>query len=274
MSTVMMPNQPRWRQAIYMAYPPLLVAVGVVGIWYFVSEVALTEDQGFLLPPPHEVISSGFFDSGHLAELMEGLRATTIVTLIGLMISALLGMTVAILMAQFKWVESTVFPYAIVVQATPIIAIVPLIGIWMGFSFNARVLVVIIISIFPIITNTLFGLKSIERNQVDLFTLHGATGLTKLRKLTLPAATPAIFTGFRIAAGLGVVGAIVGEFFFKGGQEKGIGRLISRYQNQLQTKLLIAAIIVSSILGVALFLGVGALGNRLTAAWQDEDQQK
>ncbi len=263
----------QWRRMLYSAYPPLLVAVGVVGIWYAISEFALTEGQSFLLPPPHEVISSGFFDSGHLSELMEGLRATTIVTLLGLSISAILGMTVAILMAQFRWVESTVFPYAIIVQATPIIAIVPLIGVWMGFSFSARVLVVVIISIFPIITNTLFGLKSVEKNQSDLFDLHSAGGLTKLRKLTLPAATPAIFTGFRIASGLGVVGAIVGEFFFKGGEEKGIGRLISRYQNLLQTKLLIAAIIISSILGVVLFLGVGALGNRLTAAWQDEERR-
>ncbi len=273
MSAVVSTGSSPWRRALYATYPPLLVAVGVVALWYAISEFALTEGQSFLLPPPHEVIASGFFDSGHLAELMEGLLATTIVTVIGLAISATIGMTVAILMAQFRWVESTVFPYAIIVQATPIIAIVPLIGVWMGFSFSARVLVVVIISIFPIITNTLFGLKSVEQNQSNLFDLHNAGRLTKLRKLTLPAATPAIFTGFRIAAGLGVVGAIVGEFFFKGGEEKGIGRLISRYQNLLQTKLLIAAIIISSILGVVLFLGVGALGNRFTAAWQEEDRR-
>jgi len=260
----------RWRELFDAVYPPTLVALGVIGIWYFISEVALTEEQSFLLPPPHEVIESGFFDSLHLSELMEGLWATTVVTLIGLSISAVLGMSIAILMAQFKWFEFTFFPYAIVIQATPIIAIVPLIGVWMGFSFNARVLVVVIISIFPIITNTLFGLKSVDRNQIDLFALHNVGGFTRLRKLMLPAATPAIFTGFRIAAGLGVVGAIVGEFFFKGGQEKGIGRLISRYQNQLQTKQLIAAIILSSILGVVLFLTVGAAGSRLTRAWRDE----
>lgn len=248
-------------------YPPLVVAAGVVALWYLISTFALSDGQGFLLPPPHEVIESGFFNSGHLSELMEGLLATTIVTLIGLAISIPLGMSIAILMSRFGWFETTFFPYAIVIQATPIIAIVPLIGVWMGFSFNARVLVVIIISIFPVITNTLFGLKSVKRNYLDLFALHEATGVTRLRKLMLPAAIPSIFTGFRIAAGLGVVGAIVGEFFFKGGQEKGIGRLISRYQNQLQTKQLIAATILSSILGVVLFSAVGFASDRLTREW-------
>ncbi len=244
-----------------------MMAVAVVGLWYAISEFALSDGQGFLLPPPHEVVESGFLDSQHLDELMEGLRATTIVTLVGLSISIILGMSIAIVMYQFRWVESTVFPYAIIVQATPIIAIVPLIGVWMGFSFNARVLVVVIISIFPIITNTLFGLKSVDRNHLDLFALHGVGGITRIRKLLLPAAAPSIFTGFRIAAGLAVVGAIVGEFFFKGGQEKGLGRLISRYQLRLQTEQLMAAIILSSMLGVLLFLGVGVIGDRLTREW-------
>ena len=263
----------RWRRRLWFVVPPFLMAMAVIGLWYVVSELVLTDDQDFLLPPPHEVIASGFLDSDHLSELLEGLRATTVVTLVGLTISIIVGMSISIVMYQFRWVESTVFPYAIVVQATPIIAIVPLIGVWMGFSFNARVLVVVIISIFPIITNTLFGLKSVDRNHLDLFALHGAGGLTRIRKLLLPAAAPSIFTGFRIAAGLAVVGAIVGGFFFKGGQEKGLGRLISRYQLRLQTEQLMAAIILSSLLGVVLFLGVGMIGNRLTRAWHTSGRQ-
>lgn len=267
-------STPTWLRWTITAIPPFAVAVGVIGIWYFISELVLTEGQGFLLPPPHEVFQSGFLDSGHFSELMEGLRATTVVTLVGLTISITIGMSIAVVMHSFRWFESTFFPYAVVIQATPIIAIVPLIGVWMGFSFNARVLVVIIISIFPIITNTLFGLKSVGRNHLDLFELHGVGGLSRLRKLLLPAAIPAIFTGFRIAAGLGVVGAIVGEFFFQGGQEKGIGRLISRYQLQLQTKQLMAAIVVSSVLGVVLFMIVGVIGDRLTRKWHTTGRER
>jgi len=255
------------RRLLGLAGPPFAVAIGVIGVWYFVSEFALSDGQSFLLPPPHAVFESGLLDGRNLTQLLEGLRATLIVTLVGLTISIILGMSIAILMHQFDWFESTFFPYAIVIQATPIIAIVPLIGVWMGFSFNARVLVVVIISIFPIITNTLFGLKSIDRNFINLFELHSVKGVTRLTKLSLPAAIPSIFTGFRISAGLAVVGAIVGEFFFKGGEEKGLGRLISRYQLQLQTEQLIAAIVIASMLGVALFLIVGFASDRLTRSW-------
>lgn len=260
-----------FRRVTRFLLPPLVVLAGVVGFWYYMHYLWLSDSQSFLLPPPHQVVDDGLLTWRAFKELLEGLWATTVVTLTGITISILLGMAIAIAMSRARWLERTMFPYAVAVQAVPIIAITPVIGLWLGFAFNARVLVTVIISIFPIITNTLFGLQSTERTLHDLFTLHEASPLTRLWKLELPAALPAIFTGFRITAGLGVTGAIVGEFFFRGGDEKGIGRLISFYQNRLQLDLLITGIILASLLGVVLFLTIGAIGDRTTRHWTSSE---
>lgn len=264
----------RTRAVVSGVLPPALVGVGIIGVWYAASLLVLTEGQRFLLPPPHDVISTGVLDWDNLQEILLGLATTTRVTIVGLAIAIVVGMAVAILMSQTNWLESTLFPYAIAVQAVPIIAIVPVIGLWMGFSFNARVLVTIIISIFPVITNTLFGIKSVAAGHHDLFTLHGASRLTRLFRLELPSAMPATFTGFRIAAGQAVIGALVGEFFFRAGDERGLGRLLSVYQNRLQIKLLITAILFSCLLGVALFSVFGQLSNYMTGAWNPATQQR
>src|SRR6185503_8200595 len=116
-------------------------------------------------------------------------------------------------------------------QTVPILALVPMFGFWFGFGFASRVLVCALIGVFPILANTLFGLRSVAGNHHDLFTLHRAGRLTRLVKLQIPAAAPSIFTGLRIAAGLSVIGAIVGDFFFKQGQP-GIGILIELYRQR------------------------------------------
>ena len=116
--------------------------------------------------------------------------------------------------------------------SVPILALVPLIGLLFGFGFSARILVCVIIALFPIITNTLFGLKSAEKSQHELFTLHGAGTWTRLIKLQLPASLPAMFTGFQISAGLSVIGAIVGGFFFGRGP-KDLGNRILLYSSRL-----------------------------------------
>src|SRR5690606_7244051 len=137
---------------------------------------------------------------------------------IGLVISIALGMAVAVIMSQAKVAERAIFPYMVTLQAIPILALVPVIGFWFGYGQQSRVLVCVIISIFPIIVNTLFGLQSAERGMHDLFTVHHASRISRLRKLMFPAALPAIFAGLRISAGLSVIGAIVGDFFFGQGE--------------------------------------------------------
>ena len=248
--------------------PPLGVLALVLGIWNAFSYVLLKENQRFLMPPPHKVVQVGFLESENLTEILHGLWSTTQVAIVGLAISIVLGTLLAVAMSQARWVERSIYPYAVVLQTIPIIALVPLIGFWFDFNFRSRVIVCVTISLFPIITNTLFGLKSADRQLHDLFTLHGASRPTRLRKLMLPAALPAIFTGFRISAGLSVIGAIVGDFFFRQG-EPGIGRLLDIYRNRLESEELFTAIFFSSLLGLVVFWGFGFLANRLLRSWHE-----
>lgn len=248
--------------------PPAMVFVAFIGVWYFLSYVFLDAARRFLLPPPHRVIEVGFLRTDNLTTLLEALWDTTKVSMVGLVIAIGLGMTFAILMSQAKWIERSFYPYAVVIQTIPILAIVPLIGFWFGFNFRSRVIVCVLISLFPIITNTLFGIQSVPRSLHDLFTLHKVGRLRRLLKLELPHALPAIFTGFRISAGLSVIGAIVAEFFFRQGSP-GIGRLLDVYRANLQSELLFSALFWSSLLGVVVFWGFSLLGHLVTRSWLD-----
>jgi NitT/TauT family transport system permease protein len=262
------------RRFVMVAGPPLAVAAAIVGVWYFLSYVFLQPTQRFLLPPPHDVVKVGILDWDNFRQILKtGLLPTTYVAMLGLAIAIGVGMLWAILMSQAAWIERSTYPYAVIIQTIPIIAIVPLVGFWFDYDFKGRVIACVMISIFPIITNTLFGLKSADASLQDLFTLHGASRLTRLLKLQFPAALPAIFTGFRISAGLSVIGAIVGDFFFRRGNP-GIGRLIDIYRSQLAGERLITTILISSLLGIVVFWGFGYLGNRLTRSWHESAQAR
>ncbi|HSH11235.1 MAG TPA: ABC transporter permease [Ilumatobacter sp.] len=248
--------------------PPAFMGVVFVGFWFFVTYVLLDPGRRFLLRPPHEVIRVGFFEWDNFSEILSGLWSSTRVALIGLTISILIGFVLATIMSQAKVAERAIFPFMVTLQAIPILAIVPLISFWWGTGERSRIIVCIIISLFPIIVNTLFGLQSAERGMHDLFTLHHANRLTRLRKLMFPAAMPAIFAGLRISAGLSVIGAIVGDFFFGKG-DVGIGQLLRKYANQLQGEELLAAVIMSSALGVTVFLVFGWIQNVAIGKWHD-----
>ena len=249
--------------------PPVLLGIVIIGLWYFISYVILDEQRRFLLRPPHEVWAVGFANWENFSEILAGLWSSTIVAVIGLTIAILIGLSLATLMSQSKLIERAVFPYAVTLQAIPILAIVPLIGFWFGFGLSARVIVCVIIALFPIIVNTLFGLLSAPRGLHDLLTLQRVDRLTRLRKLMFPAALPAVFAGLRISAGLSVIGAIVGDFFFGRG-EPGIGQLLQRYANRLMGEQLLAAIIMSSVLGVAVFQLFGWIQVKAVGKWHEE----
>jgi NitT/TauT family transport system permease protein len=248
--------------------PPFLVFLAMLGLWYFVSYVLLDVDRRFLLPPPHDVVKISFLDGYNLAELLDGLWLSTRVAFLGFAIAIVLGLALAIAMSQARWIERSLYPYAVLTQTIPILAMVPLFGLWIGYSFNSRTLVVVLFCIFPIVANTLFGLQSVQREHQDLFTLHDASRFTRLWKLQFPAALPAIFTGLRIAAGLAVIGAIVGDTFFKQGAP-GIGILIDRYQSRLQSEQMVAAILLSSLLGIVVFWFFGFLTQRVVGGWHE-----
>ena len=248
--------------------PPVVLGTVAIGVWYLISYVVLAPRRRFLLRPPHEVLQHGFLDWEAFSEILDGLWSSTRVALIGLAISILVGLTIAVTMSQTKLIERAVFPFMVMLQAIPILAIVPLISFWWGTGQTSRIVVCVIISLFPIIVNTLFGLQSADRGMHDLFTLEHAGRATRLRKLMFPAALPAIFAGLRISAGLSVIGAIVGDFFFGRG-DVGIGQLLRKYANRLDGEELLAAVIMSSMLGVAVFLAFGWLQHRAIGRWHD-----
>jgi NitT/TauT family transport system permease protein len=262
------PSRRRRSSWVVAVLPALVLGVVLIGVWYFISYVVLTPRRRFLLRPPHEVVETGFLDQDNLAEMLDGLYWSTRVALIGLTISIVLGVAIAILMSQTIIIERATFPFLVMLQAIPILAIVPLIAFWFGTGEGSRVIVCVIISLFPIIVNTLFGLQSADRAMHDLFTLQHASRATRLRKLMLPVALPAMFAGLRIAAGLSVIGAIVGDFFFGRGKP-GLGQLLKRFANRLEGEQLLATVIVSSALGVAVFLFFGWVQNRAIGKWYE-----
>ncbi|MDG4663724.1 ABC transporter permease [Mycobacterium sp. 236(2023)] len=259
------PKPRKGSRKIIAVIAPLTVLGLVLGLWYVVSYAFLDPGRRFLMPPPHQIITDGIFGDA-APDMWEGLGKTATVALTGLALAAVIGIIWAVLMSQSDTMENALFPYAVVLQCIPILALVPLVGFWFGFGFTARVFVCVLISLFPIVSNTLFGLRSVDRQMRDLFALHRPSRLTVLRKLEFPAAMPAIFAGLRISAGLSVVGAIVGDFFFKQG-DPGIGILIDNYRSRLQAPELFASIILASLLGVAVFWFFGWLGKRVVGRW-------
>ena len=260
---------------------PVGVFVLFIGFWYFTHHVLMSGPKKPLVPVPHDVVKDSFLTwniergaggsrtGGGLVKLLEGLFESVQVAALGLAIAIVLGFLLATLMSQAKWVQNALWPFLIALQAMPILAFVPLIGTVIGFNFKARVMVCIIIAIFPIVANTLFGLLSVDRGYHELMTLNGASRLTRLIKLQFPAAMPSIFTGLQISAGLSVVGAVVGDFFFRQG-EPGLGRLINLYQNSTAYEQMYGAVVMSALLGIAVFMMFGWIGNRVVGNWHEK----
>ena len=262
----------RWRGRlaafVRLALPPFLVFLAGMAVWYAISYLVLDEDRRFLLPPPHAVIRDGFMVGETGTEILTGLLVSAQVAFIGLAIAFVLGFVIAVLMSQAKWIERSLYPWAVFLQTVPILALVPLLGFWFGFGLMSRVIVCVIISLFPIIINTLNGLISADRGLHDLLTLHNASRRTRLTKLQIPGALPDIFIGLRTSAGLSVIGAIVADFFFGRG-DKGLGLLLVQYSRRLQSEELLATVIVACGFGVLVFTLFGVLGRRVVGTWSE-----
>ena len=246
--------------------PPLVVGSLLIGIWYFISYAVLDPKRRFLLEPPHKVWRNGFANAAARQEMFSALWLTTKVALWGLTLAVTIGFVIAIIMSQSKMLERGIYPYLVILQATPLLALVPLIGFWFGYGLGSRVLITVLIAVFPIIANTLFGLVSADQGMHDVLTLHNAGRITRLRKVQFPAALPAIFTGLRISAGLCVIGAIVGDFLFGQGKP-GIGQLLKRYASRLEGEKLLSAVGLSCAMGVSVFIAFGWLSSRVVGRW-------
>ena len=255
--------------------PPLITFAVFIGVWYLYSWSRFDNpaQRRNALPYPHTVITDGFLplwdESNGLRPILGYMWPTVKVTLIGLGISIVLGVAIAVVMNLSKGMERALFPYAVILQTVPILAITPLLTQLFGDEIGVRLVVVVLIAIFPVITNTLFGLQSTDRLHHDLFTLNHVSRWTRLRKLELPSALPAMMAGIRIASGGAVIGAIVADFFFNQG-EKGIGYYIrNRQQRAANRPEMFAGTITASMFGVVMFLIVGAITARAIRNWHE-----
>lgn len=209
----------------------------------------------YMLPSPWAVARAV---GTRFPSLLASLAITAIESGAGLIASVVLGVLIALVFAQSRWVRRMLYPYTVLLQTVPIVAIAPLILMWVGGGTLAVTLIAFIISLAPIIANTTQGLVSVEENLVHLFLMHGATPSQILFKLRLPHAVPSLFVGIRIASGISVIGAITGELY-AGSSSVGAGGLgysILYASSQLQTDYLFALVLAATVLGFGFFFMV------------------
>lgn len=208
-----------------------------------------------LFPTPSMVVQS-FWDLR--LEFSTAFLQTILAVFIGFTISSFLGLSLAMLLAQFNALKNAVLPFAIFFQTVPIIAIAPLLVIYFGFGLITSIASSIIVSIFPVIANTLIGLESVAQDQRELFQIYRATRWQYLFKLQLPQAYIAIYSGLKTAAGLSVIGVVAGEFVAGGG----LGSLIDSARTQQRIDLVYAALVLLSVIGLFM-IGLLKLINKL-----------
>ncbi len=226
--------------------PPLIPLVVILIALELI--VRMNWVPSYLVPAPTKVFKA-FVNPITARELWQATLDTAIAAVIGFLASVVVGMMIAILLSSAGWVQRAFYPYAVFFQTVPIIAIAPLLVIWIGFGMPTVIASAFIVSVFPVIANTLSGLLSTDPALRDLFRLYGASHTASLFKLRLPYALPNIFTGLRVAAGLAVIGAIVGEFITGGG----IGGVIDISRTQQRVDKIFAGLLLASLLGITLF---------------------
>jgi NitT/TauT family transport system permease protein len=249
--------------------PPLLVFIVIVAA----AEIYLRwrAVPAYLVPKPSAILDV-FRDPDQREQLTKGLRETTKATLIGFGGSAVAGVVIAVLLSSARVVQRAVYPYTIFFQTVPLVAIAPLLVIWLGYGLKAVAISAFIVSVFPVIANTLAGLLSTDPALRDLFRLYGASRVATLWKLRLPAALPNIFTGLRIAAGLAVIGTIVGEVFAGSYDNAGLGFVVVEAKGVGRTDLVFAAVLTASLLGLAMLSAINLLGWLALRRWHASEQ--
>lgn len=252
------------------ALPPLVAFAVLLALWETLTRGLSIPT--YLLPPP-----TGILETAAREALRLGLAALTTAraALAGFGLSALAGVLVAVVLSSSRTLERALYPYTVFLQTVPIVAIAPLLVLWFGVGMRAVAVSAFIVSVFPVIANTLAGLRSVDPALRDLFRLYGASRLARLVKLELPSALPNIVTGLRVASGLAVIGAIVGEFvagFAEGAA--GLGILVLESNRQLRTDLLFAAVLSATALGLGLFGAVNLAGYLLLRRWHPSESNR
>lgn len=244
----------------------LAVFAALLILWQ--SIIGIFHVAPYMLPTPLAVAKAM---RARPALLLNALSITAAEAAGGLAGSILVGTAIALFFAQSRWVRRTLYPYTLLLQTVPIIAIAPLILMWVGAGTPAVALIAFIISLAPIIANVTQGLISVEENLVHLFLMHNASAAQILLKLRLPNAVPSLFVGIRIASGLAVIGAITGELYAGASRvgEGGLGYSILYASSQLQTAYLFALVVAATVLGFGFVFFVMCLEWYFLHCWHE-----
>ena len=244
-------------------FPALLPLIAVIAI----AEAAVRAGwvRSYLVPAPSSVANAIIENR---QELFTALFTTSASALVGFVLSTIICIAIAVFLSSSKPIQRAFYPYAVFFQTVPIIAIAPLLVIWFGYGMKTVIASAFVVSIFPVIANTLNGILSTDPALRDLFKLYGAGTLVTLFKLRFPSALPQILTGLRVASGLAVIGAIVGEFI--GGQ--GLGSVVDVARTQQRVDKVFAAVLLASLLGLALFGLINLVSHFTLRRWHASEQ--
>jgi NitT/TauT family transport system permease protein len=245
---------------------PLMLGVVLLGLWQWI--VTAKDIPPYVLPAP-SAIAEAF--AGNFSSLMLSLLATLQVTALAFVSALIAGVAIAILFSQSRLAERALYPYAVILQVTPVVAIAPLILIWVGFDRveTALVLIAALVAFFPILSNTTLGLKSADFNLMELMRLYGASRWQILWRLQLPSALPYLLGALKIAGGLALIGAVVAEFVAGSGTATGLAWRIIESGNRLEIATMVAALGLLAALGVAIFAALSGLEYLLLRRWHE-----
>ncbi|MCR5978057.1 ABC transporter permease subunit [Gordonia jinghuaiqii] len=254
-----------WHVRLRRMLPPLGAFVIGLALWQLVIE--LFDIPPYMLPSPRTLVETLWEER---TAIWEPTWVTVQESYLAFAVATVTGIAIALVMARWNIAERGFYPYLIVLQTIPIVAIAPLFVVWIGPGQTTNMLVGAMIALFPVAANTLHGLKSTDRNLVQLYSMAGAPPRITLFSLRFPGASPAILTGMRIAAGSAVIGAIVGEFVAGvGGGEGGLGYIITQSAVQLRTPQLFVAVVMASAVSLVLFGFVVLLERLLLSRWHE-----
>jgi ABC-type nitrate/sulfonate/bicarbonate transport system permease component len=244
--------------------PPLVFSLVVLGAWQAYTELA--DINPLLLPSPLEVAASvvdnaSLFARNAVVTLQE--------ILLGFVLGIAAGIGLAVLLTYSRLVERAVYPWLVASQMIPIVAVAPILVVWFGFTIVPKVVVVALVCFFPVVVNTIDGLKAVDPEMVRLMRTLGMSRRRIMRSVRVPSALPYVFSGLKVAMALSVIGAVFGEWV---GSSEGLGYLMLALNNQLATTELFAAVLVLSLMGIALFFLVG-LVERLVIPWHHETRR-
>jgi NitT/TauT family transport system permease protein len=245
---------------------PAILGVIVLAAWELL--VRAFDVPQFVLPGPLAIIGALMSD---LPSLMASLWTTLRITLLAFVLATISGVALAILFAQSRTTEMMLYPYAVVLQVTPVVAIAPLIIIWVGFErINLALLILAwIVAFFPILASTTLGLRSTDHNLIDLFQLYGASSGQILWRLKLPSALPHLLNGMKTSGGLALIGTVVAEYGAGSGTATGLAWRIIEAGNRLQIPRMFAALILLAALGIAIFYVLALLEHVVLRKWHE-----